>query len=158
MFHNLIWWVWRSWLSRQIVALEAEGSNPSTHPSLTGNFFLSGFIGPSPSGKAQDFDSCSRQFESGWPSFGILAQVVEHLTFNQVVRGSSPRCLSNDMVCKDHQKKSSSTTFFCGVKLPLFTSPFDIILSLNVTQNAVPEKLLGTLKVFVHSVFNLVFS
>ena len=24
---------------------------------------------------------------------GILAQVVEHLTFNQVVRGSSPRCL-----------------------------------------------------------------
>ena len=51
--------------------------------------------GPSPSGKAQDFDSCSRQFESGWPSFGILAQVVEHLTFNQVVRGSSPRCLRN---------------------------------------------------------------
>ncbi len=25
--------------------------------------------------------------------YGILAQVVEHLTFNQVVRGSSPRCL-----------------------------------------------------------------
>lgn len=24
---------------------------------------------------------------------GILAQVVEHLTFNQVVRGSNPRCL-----------------------------------------------------------------
>ena len=28
---NLLWWVWRSWLARQIVALEAEGSNPSTH-------------------------------------------------------------------------------------------------------------------------------
>ena len=27
---------------------------------------------------------------------GILAQVVEHLTFNQVVRGSSPRCLMNE--------------------------------------------------------------
>ena len=53
------------------------------------------YDGLSPSGKAQDFDSCSRQFESGWPSFGILAQVVEHLTFNQVVRGSSPRCLRN---------------------------------------------------------------
>ena len=26
-----LWWVWRSWLARQIVALEAEGSNPSTH-------------------------------------------------------------------------------------------------------------------------------
>ena len=25
--------------------------------------------------------------------YGILAQVVEHLTFNQVVRGSNPRCL-----------------------------------------------------------------
>ena len=26
--------------------------------------------------------------------YGILAQSVEHLTFNQVVRGSNPRCLS----------------------------------------------------------------
>ena len=26
---NLLWWVWRSWLARQIVALEAVGSNPS---------------------------------------------------------------------------------------------------------------------------------
>ena len=90
--------------------------------------------------------------------YGPLAQVVEHLTFNQVVRGSSPRCLSNDMVCKDHQKKSSSTTFFCGVKLPLFTSSIDIILSLYVTQYAASKKLLGLLKVFVYSVFNLVFS
>ena len=32
-----IWWVWRSWLARQIVALEAEGSSPSTHPSLYGS-------------------------------------------------------------------------------------------------------------------------
>ena len=119
---------------------------------------LSSDIGPSPSGKAQDFDSCSRQFESGWPSFGILAQVVEHLTFNQVVRGSSPRCLSNDMVCKDHKKKSSSTTFFCGVKLPLFTSSIDIILSFYVTQYTASKKLLGLLKIFVYSVFNLVFS
>ena len=27
------------------------------------------------------------------PAYGILAQLVEHLTFNQVVRGSNPRCL-----------------------------------------------------------------
>ena len=51
------------------------------------------YVGLSPSGKAQDFDSCIRQFESAWPSYGILAQSVEHLTFNQVVRGSNPRCL-----------------------------------------------------------------
>ena len=29
---NLLWWVWRSWLARQIVALEAVGSNPTIHP------------------------------------------------------------------------------------------------------------------------------
>ena len=28
------------------------------------------------------------------PFYGVLAQSVEHLTFNQVVRGSNPRCLS----------------------------------------------------------------
>ena len=31
---NLLWWVWRSWLARQIVALEAVGSNPTIHPFL----------------------------------------------------------------------------------------------------------------------------
>ena len=60
------------------------------------------FNGPSPSGKAQDFDSCIRWFKSSRSSsnagniivYGPLAQVVEHLTFNQVVRGSSPRWLT----------------------------------------------------------------
>lgn len=54
-----------------------------------------GFVGLSPSGKAQDFDSCIRRFESGWPRDGVLAQLVEHLTFNQVVGGSNPPCLTN---------------------------------------------------------------
>ena len=30
-------------------------------------------------------------------NYGILAQSVEHLTFNQVVRGSNPRCLIRKM-------------------------------------------------------------
>ena len=34
------WWVWRSWLARQIVALEAVGSSPTIHP-------LSSFISTS---------------------------------------------------------------------------------------------------------------
>ena len=34
---NLLWWVWRSWLARQIVALEAVGSNPTIHPFLMGH-------------------------------------------------------------------------------------------------------------------------
>ena len=29
---------------------------------------------------------------------GILAQLVEHLTFNQVVRGSNPRCLIKNRI------------------------------------------------------------
>ena len=36
----------------------------------------------------------------GYPLFyeyGTLAQVVEHLTFNQVVRGSNPRCLTKKL-------------------------------------------------------------
>ena len=33
------------------------------------------------------------------PGYGPLAQVVEHLTFNQVVRGSSPRWLMKCRLC-----------------------------------------------------------
>ena len=53
----VLWWVQRSWLARQIVALEAKGSNPFIH-----------LIGLSPSGKAQHFDCCIRWFESSQPS------------------------------------------------------------------------------------------
>ena len=68
-----IWWVWRSWLARQIVALEAKGSSPFIHPIFQANghtvfsvrpFYIFSYTEVSPSGKAQDFDSCSRWFES----------------------------------------------------------------------------------------------
>lgn len=32
MEQSKLWWVWPSWLGRQIVALETKGSNPFTHP------------------------------------------------------------------------------------------------------------------------------
>ena len=59
-------------------------------------------IGASPSGKARDFDSLTRWFESSRPShFTTLANTVcihdpiaqsaEHLPFKQGVRGSNPR-------------------------------------------------------------------
>ena len=50
-------------------------------------------LGISPSGKAPHFDCGIRRFESCYPChiFGLLAQSVEHLTFNQGVRGSIPR-------------------------------------------------------------------
>ena len=39
--------------------------------------------------------------------YGILAQMVEHLTFNQVVRGSNPRCL----IEKDIEERCISQCF-----------------------------------------------
>lgn len=32
-----LWWVWRRWLARQIVALEAVGSSPTIHPLFSGH-------------------------------------------------------------------------------------------------------------------------
>ena len=31
-FRNCIWWIWPSWLRRQIVALKIVGSSPIIHP------------------------------------------------------------------------------------------------------------------------------
>ena len=43
--------------------------------------------------------------------YGILAQVVEHLTFNQVVRGSNPRCLIVKNLLRFRGK------FFCCIRM-----------------------------------------
>ena len=45
---------------------------------------------------APDCGSGGPGFESLYPPYGVLAQSVEHLTFNQVVRGSNPRCLMEE--------------------------------------------------------------
>ena len=54
------------------MALEAESSNLSRHPTKdrSGPFLygLSFYDGPSPSGKAEDFDSSIRRFKSGRPN------------------------------------------------------------------------------------------
>ena len=57
------------------------------------HFTDSANVGVSPSGKAPDFDSGTRRFKSCHPSHFCdpLAQLVEHLTFNQVVRSSTLR-------------------------------------------------------------------
>ncbi len=43
------------------------------------------FVGPNPTSPVK---------------YGVLAQSVEHLTFNQVVRGSNPRCLITKTHCR----------------------------------------------------------
>ena len=66
-------------------------------------------IGASPSGKARDFDSLIRWFESSRPShfpfqnriFDSVAQSVEQLPFKPWVRGSSPRWVTKK---KDSRK------------------------------------------------------
>ena len=64
------------------MALEVVGSSPTTHPT----FFCCSCrdVGVSPSGKARDFDSRIRKVRILPPQpFDPLAQLVEHLTFNQ---------------------------------------------------------------------------
>ena len=72
------------------MALEVLGSTPSTHPTFS--LQDAGSVGVSPSGKARDFDSRIRRFEPCHPSmYDPLAQLAEHLTFNQGAWGSNPQ-------------------------------------------------------------------
>ena len=81
------------WLTHQIVALAFGGSIPLDRPMI---FKTQYFVGESPSGKATDFDSVMRRFDPFLPSHcEPLAQLVEHLTFNQGVEGSSPSWLTS---------------------------------------------------------------
>ncbi len=66
--------------------------------------------------KARDFDSRIRWFESNYPShYGSLAQLVEHLTFNQGVPGSNPGWITTSTVSSLSSKRVGSfdlcTTF-----------------------------------------------
>ena len=76
-------------VERQVVVLDVVGSIPISHPIIKLNAYQLP-IGVSPSGKARDFDSRIRRFKSCYPcQYGPLAQLVEHLTFNQVVPRSN---------------------------------------------------------------------
>ena len=76
-------WLWKSWVQA---------------PSLTPQF--ENTLGCSQVVKARDFDSRIRRFKSCHPCQKLnikrdpLAQSVEHLTFNQGVRGSIPRWIT----------------------------------------------------------------
>ena len=87
-------------LTRRIVAPLCVGSIPTTHPTT---LYLS--TGVSPSGKATDFDSVMRWFDPSHPcQHDSLAQLAEHLTFNQGVprssRGWVTKLNSQTLVCE----------------------------------------------------------
>ena len=77
------------------------------------------------------------------PKSGSLAQVVEHLTFNQVVRGSSPRWLTNLLGLK------SPSADFRPRGQAVKTSPFhggDMgSIPVGVTKNATLAQLVEQL-------------
>ena len=57
------------------------------------------------------FDSGSGHFLTHKLEFGRVAQSVEHLTFNQVVRGSNPRTLIVNV--GENVEESMFSLFFC---------------------------------------------
>ena len=103
-FSALLWWVQLSWLKRQFVALEIVGSNPITHPTYSCSRsspelrdFTTIYWGVAqrlgqrtltPSSLVRIQPSQILLFKI---QYDPLAQLAEHLTFNQGVRGSNPR-------------------------------------------------------------------
>ena len=111
------------------MALEVLGSTPSTHPTFS--LQDAGSVGVSPSGKARDFDSRIRKVRILPPQpFDPLAQLVEHLTFNQGAWGSNPQWVTilvtlrvwrngrrgRFRICCQRRMSSSlfTRTIFCG--------------------------------------------
>ena len=84
--------------------------------------FLYIIIGVQPSGKATDFDSVMRWFESSYPSFFIL-----------ILMAVQPS--GKARVCKTLTVGSNPTTAFCFIKLPMWRN-----WQTRWTQNPVPSR------------------
>ena len=112
-----------SWVRVPSPTPQKRGSGSPRSP-----VFLS--IGASPSGKARDFDSLTRGFESRLPSqrplgggCDPLAQLAEHLTFNQGVRSSNLRWITSKFPLKS-PILAILGDFFCHFPMNTFVRNF----------------------------------
>ena len=90
------------------MALEAQGSNPCIHPGVKPIMGYRQAVRHSTL-TAADVGSNPTSPVKAAILYGTLAQSVEHLTFNQVVGGSNPPCLSRTV-------SSYSVLFFVMIK------------------------------------------
>ena len=82
---QILWWVWHSWLARQIVVLEVKGSSPFTHPSPAEGSLIA-FV-PGKSGSSGRNDAFCFRFLPG--SVKMREGVTHHsqsLGYRQAVR------------------------------------------------------------------------
>jgi hypothetical protein len=80
------------------VALEAVGSSPITHPIIIENLIAGLSLGCSQAVRHGTLDPAPVGSNPTAPAiffYGPLAQLAEHLTFNQGVDGSNPSWLTN---------------------------------------------------------------
>ena len=86
------------WLERQVVALEIVGSSPTIHPIFTP--WATRCERALGRGQAVRHETLTLAFAGSTPAapamFDPLAQLAEHLTFNQGVRSSNLRWVTNE--------------------------------------------------------------
>ena len=96
----------------------------SCHPP----HFVNILMGCSQEVKAPDFDSGIRWFKSSHPSHGPLAQMVEHLTFNQGVPGSIPGWTTKGSAA--HMRRNTVSNSACLGSFTQVNSPSAMLVFL----------------------------
>lgn len=107
------WWVWPSWLRRQIVALEIEGSSPFTHPmnvsgrsTRTSRFLLDRMF---PSG-APGLPRPMRRTCGCGPAFHARLGLTDSVTTTPGISSGLPRVVRADSY-RQNDRRTVKTSF-----------------------------------------------